>query len=75
MTITPNRIQDIDTEKPTSDLWSPHWLVEVGNEVMVGITMDDGCYVALTQTSGGQWKPMTHIPVEAAKMIGSLVNK
>lgn len=59
-------------DNPTSDLWSPQWLVDVGDEVMVGIAMDDGCYVVLAQTRHGQWQPTTHIPVEAAKMLGRL---
>ncbi len=61
-----------ESERPTADLWAPEWLVDVGDEVQVGIAMDDGCYVVLAQTNIGQWKPTTHIPVEAAKMIGRL---
>jgi hypothetical protein len=60
------------SDKPTPDLWQPNWFVDVGQEIMAGIVMDDGCYVVLTQTPTGQWKPMTHIPVEAAKMLGRL---
>jgi hypothetical protein len=59
-------------DKPTPDLWQPRWLVDVGQEIMAAIAMDDGCYVVLTQAPTGQWKPMTHIPVEAAKMLGRL---
>jgi len=60
------------TDRPIQDLWEPTWLVDVGQEITVGIAMDDGCYVVLTQAQTGQWKPMTHIPVEAAKMLGRL---
>lgn len=60
------------TDQPTPNLWQPSWLVDVGQEIMVGIVMDDGCYIVLAQTPTGQWRPMTHIPVEAAKMLGRL---
>lgn len=74
MTIAPRRFvgNHADIEKPTSDLWSPQWLVDVGDEVQVGIVLDDGCYVVLAQTRIGQWTPTTHIPVEAAKMLSRL---
>ena len=62
----------VDVEKPTSDVWHPQWLVDVGSEVQVGIALDDGCYVVLAQTQIGQWKPTTHVPVEAAKMLSRL---
>ena len=71
------RIQAVEnhssnTEKLVKDLWEPNWLVDVGDEIMAGITLDDGCYVVLTQTAAGSWRPMTHVPVEAAKMLGRL---
>lgn len=59
-------------DRPIPDLWQPQWFVDVGSEVTVGIAMDDGCYVVLLQQPTGQWRPTTHIPVEAAKMIGRL---
>lgn len=58
--------------KPTPDLWEPQWLVDVDAEIVMGIALDDGCYVVLNQLPCGNWKPSTHIPVEAAKMIGRL---
>lgn len=58
--------------KPTPDLWQPQWLVDIGAETVMGIALDDGCYVVLNQMPSGNWKPVTHIPVEAAKMIGRL---
>jgi len=74
MAITQNRFTEnyADAERPTSELWHPEWLVDDGNEVQIGIVMDDGCYVVLAQTHIGHWRPITHIPVEAAKMIGRL---
>ena len=60
------------TERAYADIWQPQWLVDVGQEIMVGVAVDDGCYVTLTQNVVGQWQPMTHVPVEAAQMIGRL---
>lgn len=54
------------------DLWQPQWLVEIDETTIMGIALDDGCYVALNQMPTGNWKPSTHIPVEAARMIGRL---
>jgi hypothetical protein len=59
-------------DKPTPDLWQPQWLVDLDNEMAMGIAWDDGCYVVLNQMPSGNWRPSTHIPVEAAKMIGRL---
>ncbi len=53
------------------DLWQPQWLVDV-DDVMMGITRDDGCYVVLAQTPAGRWRPATHIPVQAARMLCEL---
>ena len=61
-------------ERPIPDLWHPQWLVDVGNEVMMGIVIDDGCYVALSQLPAGNWRPSKHIPVEVAKMLGRLAS-
>jgi len=67
-----SQYRDPDIHRPIKDLWHPEWTVDVGQEITVGIAKDDGCYVVLSQLQTGQWNPMTHIPVEAAKMLGRL---
>jgi len=59
---------------PLKNLWHPTWLVDAGHGCAVGITMDDGCYVVLAQCEAGNWRPASHIPKQAAKLIGKLVN-
>jgi len=67
-----NQITDETALTPVvADLWHPNWFVEVG-DTMMGITKDDGCFVVLVQTGGGRWRPATHIPVQAAKMLCDL---
>lgn len=61
-----------EEERPTADLWKPQWLVDEADEIQLGIARDDGCYVVLAQQNSGAWRPMTHIPIETAKMIGRL---
>lgn len=59
-----------DEGKPTNDLWAPQWFVDCQGE-MLGVTMDDSCYVVLCQQHG-VWRPLTHIPPQAAHFLGSL---
>lgn len=61
-------------DRATQKLWQPAWLVDIGQAIWVGIAMDHGCYVVLAQTPTGQWWPMTHIPVEVAKILARLAD-
>jgi hypothetical protein len=72
MTKTKKRTKSIDYPSPFVEEWEPSWLVDMGHNMRVGIALDNECYVVLTQTAAGPWRPMTHIPVEAAKMLGRL---
>jgi hypothetical protein len=67
------RTKSIEYPSPFVEQWEPSWLVDMGNNMKVGIALDNECYVVLTQTAAGPWRPITHIPVEAAKMLGRLV--
>lgn len=53
--------------------WQPTWMVDTGHDCPVGIAMDDKCYVCLVPDGEG-WKPTTHIPMQAAQLIGKLVS-
>jgi len=60
--------------KPDDDSvknWMPQCLVEIEGKMM-GVTMDDGCYLVLVREFGGGWKPIKWIPREAAIFIGTL---
>ena len=70
--MTRKRTKSTEYPSPFVEQWEPSWLVDVGNDMKVGIALDNECYVVLTQTSAGLWRPITHIPVEAAKMLGRL---
>ena len=49
--------------------WSPDWRVPVGQGEM-GVTVDDGCFVALTQDEWGYWNPVAHVPAIVAQSMG-----
>lgn len=51
--------------------WKPDWLCEDTTGCVVGLTIDDSCYVVLYQHDGG-WQPGTHIPMMAAQKIAEL---
>lgn len=52
--------------------YHPDWFVDVGDGCAVGITIDDGCFMALTQDEWGYWNPTTHIPARVAARLGEL---
>lgn len=56
------------------DTWHPQWTVDVGQGCEVGITIDDGCFVVLCANEVGQWRPATHIPAAAARLLGALAD-
>lgn len=62
-----------ELETPALNLWEPKWIIDVGHECMVGLTIDDGCFVALLQNETGQWCPTTHIPKNVAIKISEIV--
>ena len=53
-------------------IWEPLWTVDVGCDCKVGITVDDSCFMVLSQNMAGQWRPSTHIPIAAARFLGEL---
>ena len=53
-------------------LWQPRWRVDVGHDCEVGVTVDDGCFVVLVQNESSEWHPTAHIPVAAARLIGTV---
>jgi len=65
--------QDHETADPgLMSPWQPRWRVDVGHGCEVGITIDDGCFVVLYQNESEQWRPGSHIPLAAARLIGTL---
>lgn len=51
--------------------WRPNWILEDRDGGVVGLAVDDGCYVVLYQHDG-QWRPGTHIPQTVARFIAEL---
>jgi len=60
---------------PISNPWEPTWIIPSGKESEVGVLIDDGCFVVLTQGHSDQWKPITHIPISVIQKLGSLAQE
>lgn len=52
--------------------WEPEWLVDVGHGSVLGVVMDDHCFVVLYPKENGRWEPGTHIPEAIARFLGSV---
>ncbi len=48
----------------------PDWRVPIGHGIEMGVTVDDGCFVALTQDEWGYWNPVAHVPAVVAQSMG-----
>lgn len=55
--------------------WQPKWLVDIGNGCQCGVTIDDHCYVVLSQDWDGNWQSSKHIPLIVAKFLGKLATE
>lgn len=53
--------------------WEPMWLVDVGQGSVLGVGIDDHCFVILYPQEDGRWRPGTHIPEAIARFLGSIV--
>jgi len=61
-----------DLAKGGAPDWHPDWTVNVGHGDILGITVDNGCFVVLYPHEG-RWRPGTHIPRAAAERIALLL--
>jgi len=53
--------------------WHPRWMVDGEKGVVLGIAIDDGCFVVLYPHGKDAWRPGTHIPRMVAKRIAELL--
>ena len=63
--ILPDKENNMQTE------WHPQWIINIGHNNDLGLTIDDGCLVVLYPCEAG-WKPGTHIPKAAIDKIVEL---
>ena len=53
--------------------WVPEWQVDVGHDCVLGIALDDHCFVVLYPQEDGSWRPGTHIPQQVAQFMAGIV--
>jgi len=60
----------VDESYPVT--WEAEWIVDVGNDCVLGIGQDDGCFIVLYPREEGGWSVGTHIPPEVARKLGEV---
>lgn len=63
-----------DTNEVFPSSFAPDWIVDLGERCVLGITVDDGCFVVLTHDEWGYWIPTQHIPPRVAVRLGELAD-
>jgi hypothetical protein len=68
----PIPVDELSESAACGPQWVPQWIVPVGKDSEVGITVDDHCFVVLVKHWSGRWVPTSHVPSEAAAKLGDL---